>query len=383
MGSESNHAGLLMRFIMPCSPDPVLASFSPSYSVGRQKFRDLCARLNLELTTFTHPLTGPDDVELAVDAVRLGAPEAENLVVVISGTHGLEGLAGSGCQVAWLQEYGARDLPKNTAFLFVHMINPWGAAWGRRQTEDNVDLNRNFMDFTKPLPENPHYEIFREVARGALGGQPESGRVRALLGDYDRTHGENAIVGAIFQGQYCDPLGAGFGGTEPAWSNRTFRDILHAQTAHTRHVAVIDIHTGLGPYGYGMLINASHGDSLSLKVARDWYGANLTAIRADPAGIPYDFAGDLCSAVEEMLPAQTVVPVALEFGTFSTTDLVQLQIEDAWIQNCDNPEPGTATDIRFRLQEFFHPGTDDWCEMLYFRARQVIGLATRGLASLL
>ena len=43
----------------------------------------------------------------------------------------------------------------------VHAINPHGFAWSRRVTEDNVDLNRNFVDHAQPYPSNPGYEELR------------------------------------------------------------------------------------------------------------------------------------------------------------------------------------------------------------------------------
>ena len=40
------------------------------------------------------------------------------------------------------------------AVLLVHAINPHGFAWSRRVTQENVDLNRNFLvDFTAPAGE--------------------------------------------------------------------------------------------------------------------------------------------------------------------------------------------------------------------------------------
>ena len=40
-----------------------------------------------------------------------------------------------------------RDSPgAGTAVVLIHMLNPWGAAWQRRHNEDNIDLNRSFVD---------------------------------------------------------------------------------------------------------------------------------------------------------------------------------------------------------------------------------------------
>jgi len=262
------------------------------------------------------------------------------------------------------------------AFLFVHMINPWGAAWGRRQTEDNTDLNRNFHDYTKPLPENPQYDALR----GSLHS-PDLDQVRAAVRAYCDEHGDSAFTTALFQGQHVDPKGLGFGGTGPSWSNETMRQILDAHTGRARTVALVDIHTGLGPYGCGMLISTSAANSPSAALARQWYGHSLLVVREEPAKMPYDFSGDLCSMVETRLAPATVVPVALEFGTFEVKDLLQYQIDDCWLQNHGDLQSDKAREIRGRLKNYFHPATDDWFEMLCFRAHQVIRQAVGGLTT--
>ncbi len=364
---------------MSFNPAMVPAFFSKTASEARDKFHTVCETLDISVTSYRHPLPGPDGGPLTVDVARLGAPNADNLVIVISGTHGLEGLAGSGCQTAWLHDNHMHHLPPNTAVLFIHLLNPWGAAWGRRQTEDNVDLNRNFVNFSAPRPDNHHYDALRDALNCSHHNRDVYEKATALIRYNARLHGDNAVVAAIFQGQYRDSQGVGFGGTAPTWSNRTFHAILKAHAGHPRHVAVIDIHTGLGPYGYGMLINTSHVSTSALDLAQQWYGPSLTAVRADPSGIPYNLAGDLCSATERLFPSGVVVPVALEFGTFTPPDLLRLQIVDTWLHSTGNRQSGIAQDIRAKLWNFFYPATDDWCEMLYFRARQVIRQAIRGL----
>ncbi len=48
---------------------------------------------------------------------------------------------------------GLRSCLQNTGALLIHALNPYGFAWTRRVTEDNVDLNRNFVDHDKGYPE--------------------------------------------------------------------------------------------------------------------------------------------------------------------------------------------------------------------------------------
>src|SRR5205807_10591933 len=71
--------------------------------------------------------------------------------------HGVEGFGGAGCQVGFLIDRLYEALPSSGCALLVHALNPHGFAWLRRVNEDNVDLNRNFIDFSQP-PSSAAYE---------------------------------------------------------------------------------------------------------------------------------------------------------------------------------------------------------------------------------
>ena len=47
--------------------------------------------------------------------------------------------------------------------VFVHALNPYGFSWVRRVNEDNVDLNRNFPDWSQPLPTNDGYAELADI----------------------------------------------------------------------------------------------------------------------------------------------------------------------------------------------------------------------------
>lgn len=70
-------------------------------------------------------------------------PGAEKIIMIISGTHGVEGPAGYDLQLDLLQKKAHEKLPSDVGLVFVTALNPWGWVNGRRTNEDNVDLNRN------------------------------------------------------------------------------------------------------------------------------------------------------------------------------------------------------------------------------------------------
>jgi hypothetical protein len=62
-----------------------------------------------------------------------------------------EGYCGSGVQVFALHdaEWRAKARDAGVAVLYIHALNPYGFSHIRRATHENVDLNRNFHDFSR------------------------------------------------------------------------------------------------------------------------------------------------------------------------------------------------------------------------------------------
>ena len=121
--------------------------FSQDYVEAREKFTTAARAAGAEVTGFALDERGPDDGKLSTDVAWLGLPDAHRVLVTISGTHGVEGFFGSATQIEWLRRAKTAQLPQGIAALHIHAINPYGFAWLRRTNEDNVDINRNWMNF--------------------------------------------------------------------------------------------------------------------------------------------------------------------------------------------------------------------------------------------
>ena len=132
--------------------------FSPNYAVAQKKFIESAQALGGNIESIPNPYTGPKGKSIFMDVTLVGAEDAQKVLVVISGTNGVEGFAGSAIQTGILREEIGSQLPDDTSLLMIHAINPYGMAHLRRFTEDNVDLNRNFRDPAEPLPTHPAYE---------------------------------------------------------------------------------------------------------------------------------------------------------------------------------------------------------------------------------
>jgi len=224
-----------------------LEAFSDSYAEARRKFVEAARRAGAKLASYKHPSErGPGGEALYLDVSVLGPGDAAQVFVVGSGTHGIEGYSGSAAQRAWLR--GRPRLPKNTAVAFFHAQNPWGFAHKTRTTEENVDLNRNFIDFARPLPANPGYLELHPLIATQRWDDEAIEEIFRRLDAYRERVGEKAFSDAFNGGQYSHPDGIFYGGARPQWANSAFRAAVETHLGRAHSVAFLDLHTGIGPW---------------------------------------------------------------------------------------------------------------------------------------
>jgi predicted deacylase len=75
----------------------------------------------------------------------------------------VEGFCGSGIQIGLLQEGLAERLPPAVRVLVIHALNPYGFSHLRRVNEDNIDLNRNFVDYSNSYRANDDYDVLSDA----------------------------------------------------------------------------------------------------------------------------------------------------------------------------------------------------------------------------
>ncbi len=201
-----------------------------------------------------HPLPGRDGEHWRWTWRWTARADAERLLIVSSGCHGVEGYCGSGVQVSALHDAEWRDKARaaGVAVLYVHALNPYGFSHGRRVTQENVDLNRNFQPTSRePLPANAAYtrDCMRCCCRRTGRRTPTTS---AALARWIATHGAAAFQAAVTRGQYEFADGLFFGGNAPTWSHQHAARRCCASTRAGRgEIGWIDLHTGLGPSGIG------------------------------------------------------------------------------------------------------------------------------------
>lgn len=353
-------------------------SFSASYDEARAKFLSAAKDAGWRLERIAHPERGPEGQDLSTDVAWFGSGDAERVLVMISGTHGVEGYCGSGAQVDWLRRGEFAHVPSGTAVMMIHAINPCGFAWNRRVTEDNVDLNRNWIDFDKPLPRNPVYaELSAHICPPAwdAGARQEND---AVLMSYAQTHGMPALQQALSGGQYTHPKGIFFGGTKPTWSRRTQTELFRTRLAKARKVAIIDYHTGLGPWGFAEQIAPVSRDDPAFARAAHWYGASVTS----PSGgtsTSADITGDGLSAASKVLHRAEVTGIALEVGTVALLDVLFALRSDAWLHGYGDVRSPEGRAIKKQMRDAFYGDADDWKGMVAGQSLLACRQALQGL----
>ena len=358
----------------------VQTSFSSSYAQARQKFLLAADAAGLSVESHIHPLKGKDGEELAMDVVREGPADAKQLLVLSSACHGVEGYCGSGVQIhalhdtAWRQE--ARE--KGVAVLYVHALNPYGFSHLRRVTQENVDLNRNFHDFSKPLPVNAAYQEVQPLLLPEIW-PPDAANAQAT-GQFIAQRGMTAFQAAVTQGQHEFPAGLFFGGTAPTWSNQTIRQVLKQHGSRAQKLAWIDLHTGLGPSGVGERIFACANDNAALTRARAWWGHNVTSIY-DGSSTSAFLTGLMWMSVHHECPLVEYTVIAMEYGTLPMEQVMHALRGEHWLHVHPYAESALKTQIKQDILRAFYTDTDAWREQIVSQAREALFQAASGLAS--
>jgi hypothetical protein len=354
--------------------------FSRDWAEARAKFVDAAGRAGAAHRAWPHPLKGPAGEALCTDTAWLGPRDAPRALVVIAGTHGVEGFCGSGPMIGLLRGDAALGLPPDTGVLLIHGINPHGWAWLRRVTEENVDLNRNWVDFDAPLPANPGYAALHAHLVPASRDPAARTAAEAACAAYAAEHGAHALRVASSSGQYTHPDGWFYGGAGPTWARRASEAILAEHLSHARTVAVVDMHTGLGPYGYGEPIcnHAPGGDRV--RRARAWWGDSVTEPLLGTSSSQAKW-GLTEFGYERCLAHADIAFVALEFGTYPEARGIEVLRDEHWLHAHGDPQGPDAPAIKAAMRDHFHPPHHDWQEMVLFRAWQVWRQGLAGLAA--
>jgi predicted deacylase len=351
-------------------------AFPASYRASRERFVTVARDAGATLTRHEHPQGGSDGGIVATDVASLGAADARRVMVVVSGTHGVEGLCGAGVQEALLPEAG--QLVTGVRTVFVHALNPHGFLDLRRTNEDNVDLNRNFVAHDGRYPDDSAYDGVHPW----LVPDDWDGRARAAadaaLADYARRNGAAALQAAITRGQYTHADGLFYGGRAASWSNRLWRWLLREHCAAATHVAVLDLHSGLGARGACELISGAASASAEYAAAVQYFGERLVFPGVDSTAAAA--GGYMGVSLAQTLPNAMTALVVAEFGTRPFDQVLAALRGDNWLHaRGGRARASVRNEMRVAMEDAFVGRDSDWQDAVLGRGREIWARALAGL----
>ena len=319
----------------------------------------------------TYAIDESDD--LYIDNIYIPATEkCTNLVVLTTGVHGIEGYIGSTMlDVFFNHVYPTLD-KTDTGVLIVANVNPYGMKYMRRYNENNVDLNRNFIEdwSTFDLSSNTEYPKVDKFLQptGEMGNAfwHEAGFYLSLAKEAIFT-GAGTISDALLTGQYEYPEGVYYGGNgdekSTTYLKGVFNDCLESDYENIIHV---DIHSGYGPR-YNMVIFNSVGDPTSEADSIAQIGYDY--IIAQDSEDFYVTYGDTTDYFYRLAKSKntdkTLYSTCFEFGTIGDGFLDSiLSLKYTVDENRQHHYPTdneiTAEIVRQNYLELFYPTETEW-----------------------
>lgn len=337
-------------------------SFSRNYTEARERFIQAAAEARSSHDRRVCAARGPSDEELSMDTAWLGDESASGVLVTISGTHGVEGFFGSGVQVEWLRRASQERLPDRVAVLHIHAVNPYGFAWLRRTNENNIDINRNWVDFSQPPKSSVLYEQIAAELCPSDWSEATQAQTRQRLNAWIGQWGPSGFAmyqKAVTEGQWKYPRGLFYGGQDISWSRQALTDILQSRLSGAERVCVLDFHTGLGPFGYAEPIIGVPRSDAKFERAKSWIGAGLRSLFGDGSASA-EIQGDSLTALQGLLPHAQVDAIALECGIKPVLEVEAALRAESWLHGYGDPRSIEGRRISERLRGVFHSEDPLW-----------------------
>ena len=350
--------------------------FYNSYDEIRGHLKDRVSELQKDGVTVEvseYAMDASDD--LYIDNIYLPSnKDKENLIVLTTGVHGMEGYIGSVMLDVFFEEIYPTIDTDTTGILIVANVNPYGMKYMRRYNENNVDLNRNFiLDWENfDLASNKDYPEVKEFLQpeGKIGNAlwHEAGFYLSLVKQVI-VNGADKVSDALLTGQYEYPNGVYYGGKgdekSTTYLKGVFNDCLDGEYNNIVH---IDIHSGYGPR-YNMVVFNSVYDKMTEAETKKAFGYDY--IIAYDSESFYATTGDTTDyfyrLAESKNSDKNLFSTCFEFGTIGDSfvdSILSLKYTvDENRQHWYPSENKVASEVvRENYNELFYPTETQWRE---------------------
>ncbi len=351
--------------------DRNLAYFNNSYEEARKDFRlksdELLEKYN-GTKRFQLPVQSKIDTGLTIDFCYIpGSEQADRILILSSGVHGVEGYVGSAVQLFFMDKFISEKLLTKTSILLIHSLNPYGFKYNRRVTENNVDLNRNSA-IDKKL-----YQTINE-------GYPKVSDLVNPKGKVETTSMANrfffvnaikeiakksmpVLRQAIVQGQYRFPEGLFYGGNDFEPQIKNLVQLIDTICDPYRTVFSIDLHTGYGERGKIHLFPNPVEGPIKKRMETIFEGYQIDWGDSDDF---YTVTGDFIDYIGKINHDKTFIPMAFEYGTMnSQTTIGSIKSLHIMILENQGEQFGFVSDedsqkVKNDFIEMYYPSSDTW-----------------------
>ena len=325
--------------------------FKNSYEECRKNFLSLTIGASVE--NLNVPSLQDDDLFIDVAYFPSLSDKKDNLIIITSGVHGIEGFIGSAMQAQFLRSSLFQERDSSLSFLLIHGINPYGFKHKRRVTENNVDLNRNFdMDSKIFSNLNPSYQKIYKL----LNPEKDSNRLVFFLKTLKAIaeHSMESLRRGMLSGQYEFPRGIFFGGQKFEPQKEILENTFLKYSEGYKKILLIDIHTGYGKKGHLHLL--TNGPSPS--VAKIFQNEEIDS--GDKEDF-YKVTGGFVDFCEKLLSPR-LTGVYFEFGTLDSHKTLG-SIEAAYRMIRENFLFHYRKHLSMKeFEEMFYPNSLEWRE---------------------
>lgn len=350
--------------------------FLTSYDDVRRHLGERVERLKAEGISVVYDTYAIDEGDnLYIDNIYLPATsETTNLILLTTGVHGMEGYIGSVMLDVFFDEIYPTLNTENTGILIVANVNPYGMKYMRRYNENNVDLNRNFIEDWDNFDlssnkEYPKVDSFLQP-KGKMGNAfwHEVGFYLSLAKEA-LTVGAGTISDALLTGQYEYADGVYYGGNgdekSTTYLKGVFADCLDGSYENIIH---IDIHSGYGPR-YNMVIFNSVQDPTTEEDAKEMFGYDY--IIATDSEDFYATFGDTTDYFYRLAKSKgsnkTLYSTCFEFGTIGDGFIDSIfSLKYTIDENRQHwyPTDNAITEemVKENYYELFYPTEKEWRE---------------------
>lgn len=350
--------------------------FSETYAEARRRFNGVAAAAGATLSS--HRIDAQCREELAIDIAIIGADTAPT-VVTSSGVHGVEGFFGSAIQHAILDRLRQTGSEPNIRHVLIHGVNPFGFSRLRRFNEDNVDLNRNFLENADGYKGAP-------AGYATLNGflNPESPpsrfepfKLRALWNIW--RHGLQPLKQAIAGGQYQYPRGIFFGGNGPCKSTQIVFENCDRWIGPSDRVVHIDFHSGLGAYGAYKLLLTERADPEAFSWYTKTFGTDYVEPLEAPNATAYKISGVFGEWLQAHFGTRKYRFVVAEFGTYGGIRVLGAIRGENRAHHYGVEDSKIYQSAKAELLECFCPSDTSWRKKVVESGLKIIDQATHAL----